>query len=56
MARQTSLAADSTRPLNFLFAFVFLLLSVAGLWLMRIETAMNDIPVNFIDHVGKFNH
>jgi hypothetical protein len=38
-------------PATAVFGLIFIALSVACLWLMRVETALKDIPVGFIEQV-----
>jgi hypothetical protein len=35
------------RPFTALFFLVFLALAAVSTWLMRVETVLNDVPVNF---------
>ncbi|KAI1331824.1 hypothetical protein F5Y16DRAFT_244516 [Xylariaceae sp. FL0255] len=44
-------STSPTRPNTALFALVFASCSAAGLWLMRVETGIKDIPVKFIDQI-----
>lgn len=47
MVKVASSGATSSRPFNLLFSFIFLLFSVVGLWVMRIEPVRENVPVNF---------
>lgn len=42
---------NTTRPYNALYVLIFAVASVSALWVMRIETVMLGIPVNFLENV-----
>ncbi|KAI1362596.1 hypothetical protein F5Y08DRAFT_311780 [Xylaria arbuscula] len=44
-------AKNNTRPYNALYVLLFAVASAAAAWLMRIETGIKDIPVNFVQLV-----
>ncbi|KAI1778166.1 hypothetical protein F4818DRAFT_405086 [Hypoxylon cercidicola] len=55
----TSAAVSSARrPFNALFLFIFLAFTAAFIWLMRVDTALNDVPVDFLSAVesGRFGN
>lgn len=58
MTPKTTAGSDSRRPFNFLFVVSFILLSAAGLYCMRINTALERVPVNFdqIVETGRFEN
>ncbi|XXH03897.1 hypothetical protein Hte_010305 [Hypoxylon texense] len=43
-----SSSAAARRPFNALFLLFFLAFAAAFIWLMRVETALNDVPVDFL--------
>ncbi|KAI1762876.1 hypothetical protein GGR53DRAFT_521385 [Hypoxylon sp. FL1150] len=45
------LSSRRRRPLNAFFISVFLALAAAFTWLMRVDTALNDVPVDFLPTV-----
>lgn len=51
MAKITTAGAAPSRPLNHPIAAVFLVLVAASTWRMRVETALNDVPINFLQRV-----
>ncbi|KAI0152893.1 hypothetical protein GGR57DRAFT_161649 [Xylariaceae sp. FL1272] len=59
-ASSSSAVAKSrfTRPGNGPIVLLFAVFSAAGLWLMRVETGIKDIPVGFIDQIenGKYHN
>jgi hypothetical protein len=52
MAKATTTGAVlSSRPFHLPIAATFLVLVAASTWRMRVETALNDVPVNFLERV-----
>lgn len=52
--KSTSVVAvvpGTTRPYNALFVAIFAVASVAAGWLMRVETGIKGIPVDFVEQV-----
>lgn len=41
----------TTRPYNALLVLIFAVASVAAAWLMRVETGIKGIPVDFVEQV-----
>lgn len=50
MAR-TKKKPTKVRPYNALYVLIFAVASAVAAWLMRIETGMKGIPVNFVEQV-----
>lgn len=42
---------NTTRPYNALFVTIFAVSAAVAAWLMRIETGIKGIPVNFVENV-----
>ncbi|KAI0868939.1 hypothetical protein GGS24DRAFT_494166 [Hypoxylon argillaceum] len=49
--KKTSAIPKTTRPYNALYVLIFAVASVYAGWLMRIETGIKGIPVNFVEQV-----
>lgn len=51
-------ASSARRPFNALFLLAFLALAAAFIWLMRVDTVLNDVPVDFLLTVesGRFGN
>lgn len=47
----SSSSSSSHRPFNTLITLTFLLISALSLWVMRIDTALNDVPADFLPQV-----
>ncbi|TGJ80974.1 hypothetical protein E0Z10_g7794 [Xylaria hypoxylon] len=43
--------SKGTRPYNALYVLIFAVASVGAAWLMRVETGIKGIPVNFVEQV-----
>ncbi|KAI8625687.1 hypothetical protein F5Y19DRAFT_466897 [Xylariaceae sp. FL1651] len=52
----SSAVLKTSRPYTALFVLIFAISSAVGLWFMRVETGMKDLPVNFAQQleVGKY--
>jgi hypothetical protein len=48
MAKSASQPSQSQRPFNLVVALVFALFAAAGTWFMRVQTAIEGIPVDFV--------
>lgn len=51
MAKTKKKAAKNTRPYNALYVLIFAVASGLAAWLMRIETGIKGIPVDFVELV-----
>lgn len=52
MAKATTAgSAPTSRPFHLPIAVTFLILVAASTWRMRVETTLNDVPVNFQERV-----
>lgn len=50
-SQATSSSSSTHRPYNTLITLTFLLISALSLWVMRIDTALNDVPADFLPQV-----
>ncbi|RYP81901.1 hypothetical protein DL770_005757 [Monosporascus sp. CRB-9-2] len=46
-------ASSRNRPFNALVALAFWAIAAASLWLMRVETALNDVPAGFMEQLER---